>query len=1038
MNIAEVAIKHKVTSFMFILVLSIAGYICYYKLGWLEDPEYTIKDAIISVQYPGATAEEVEQETADPMENAIQQLKQLKYLNYSISYPGYCIIDATIQDKYDAKTLPAVWQQLRNKVNDNKGKLPPGATSVNVNDDFGDVYGVLYSLVGRGYTWRELKDYADFLRKELLRVDGVAKVIFWGLQQEAIFIEISRSRLSEMGLSPSVVTSALSSQNLVKPSGQVLVGDDYVWIFPSGTYTDYTAIAEQLIRIPGSKTVFRLKDVATISKSYVTPPQNVMRYSNAESDSPKVKPYHGEPGIGIGISAKPDANVVNMGRAIKDKLAELEGERPYGLELKTITFQGDAVDAAVKNFVNNLIMAVVIVVVVLLIFMGLRSGILIGVLLMLIVAATFVCMYLQDITLQRISLGALIIALGMLVDNGIVIADGMLVNMKRGMNKIASANQIVNQTALPLLGGTVVGILAFSAIGLSPDSTGEYCGSLFWVILYSMLWSWIMAITVVPLLGNLYFKDEDDNGDKGDPYDTTFYRAYKKTLAMLLRFRWITVIILVGALLLAWAGFNTVERSFFPESSSPRFYVDFWSPQGQDIRAVDKQITEIANYLTGIDDKTGKKRYPRVKYVSTYAGAGAPRFTLTYSAEQQNSSYGFIMIEVDALDKDIENRLFPELQNWMNNRFPSALCMVQKFKMGASYPATIEARFMGPDAQVLRKLANQAIEIMNKDPDTRFVRNDWRQREKVVRPLFSEERARYAGVSREDLCDALQNNFIGTNIGLYREKNNLIPIYSRPTINDRNCVNDLYYATVWSDAASRYVPIQQIVTGFRTEWEDTIIRRRYGKRCITAQCEPDADITGPDLFERISPKVEAIPLPEGYTLEWGGQKESSTRANEGLMKTLPVSALLMGMIVVMLYNSMKQAIVIFLNIPLAMIGVTCGLMMTGVPYGFMAMLGFLSLSGMMIKNAIVLVDQIDQEKSTGKNLFDAILDSGASRVRPVALGAATTVMGMLPLIVDPFFNGMAVTICFGLSFATVLTLLICPVFYAIFFRCKNK
>lgn len=1035
MNIAEEAINRRTTMLVLLLVLSVGGYICYYKLGWLEDPEYTIKDAIITVQYPGASAVEVEQEVADPMEDAIQELKQLKHLNYSVSSPGLCIIDATIQDKYDKKTLPGVWQQLRDKVSDNISSLPPGAGTPNVNDDFGDVYGILFGLTAQGYTWREMKDYADFLRKEILQVDGVAKVIYWGQQQEAVFLEFSRSRLSEMNISPQMIVSSISSQNLVRPSGQVLVGSDYIRIYPSGEFRDFAAIAEELVVDPASGRSFRIGDFATVRREYTTPPVNVMRYTRAPDPAAGCEGYAGEPALGIGISPRPDANVVDMGRALKKRLAELDSQRPYGMELQTIVFQGDAVAAAVQNFVFNLIMAVVIVVAVLLIFMGLRSGLLIGLLLMLIVAATFVCMYLHDITLQRISLGALIIALGMLVDNGIVIADGMLVNLKKGMTRIAAANQIVNQTTLPLLGGTLVGILAFSAIGLSPDSTGEYCGSLFWVICYSMLWSWLMAITVVPLFGNMVYK-EDVGGEHKDPYDTPFYRFYRRVLQGLIRYRWATVAFLLLGLGSASYGFRYVNQSFFPESDQPRFYIDFWTPQGTDIRYVDREIARVAQYLTGVDEKTGQKRFPQVRFVSTWAGSGAPRFTLTYSAEQHNNSYGYIMVELDKMDDTVPSEVFPQVQQYLDESYPGVLAMVQKFKMGASYPATIEARFFGADAQVLRSLADQALSIMNSEEQARYARMDWRQRQKVVRPLFSEDRARYAGVSREDLCDALQLNFVGTQVGLYRESNNLIPILARPQASERTEIDNLYYATVWSNIAGRYLPVQQVVTGFSTDWEDVLVRRRYGKRCLTVQCEPVQGITGPTLFATLREKIENIALPEGYTLEWGGQEESSSNANDGLKATLPVSFLVMGLIVLLLYDAIRQSVVIFLNVPLAVIGVTIGLLVTGVPFGFMALLGFLSLSGMMIKNAIVLVDQIDQDRASGKELMRAIVDSGVSRVRPVALGAATTVLGMLPLIVDPFFSGMAVTICFGLTFATALTLLICPVFYAIFFRAR--
>ena len=1037
MNIAESAVKRAVTTVLFILVLSGVGYISYWKLGWLEDPVYTIKDAMIYTQYPGATAYEVEQEVTNTLEDAVQELKELKRIPKSISLPGLSIIDAQIQDKFSGYRLKQIWDQLRHKIRDNQGQLPPGCQEPVINDDFGDVYGVMYAILGEGYTWREMKDYADYLRKRLLRVPGVAKVTYWGTQQEAIYLEISRAKLTELNYSPEKLIQAVTDQNLVTQSGQVMVDTDYVWIFPTGEYTSVESIADLMIRDETSGTNFRIGDVATVKRGYVEPSAAMMSFSGHEDNDS----YVGTSCMGLCIAPRDDANVVNMGEAIKKELKSLESIRPIGMEMRPIVFQGDAVKQSINNFIVNLGESVAIVILVLLVFMGLRSGMIIGALLLFIVAATFVCMYIQEITLQRISLGALIIALGMLVDNGIVIADGMLINIQRGMDKIKAAGTIVKQTTLPLLAGTVVGILAFSAIGLSPDSTGEYCGSLFWVIFYSMLWSWVMAITVVPLLGYWIFKGNVNAGKGGkekDPYDTVFYRFYRKILAGLLHYRWLVLLVMVGLLALAGYGFNFVKRSFFPESDSPRVYIDFWEPQGTDIRVVDKHIKEVATYLTGIDEKTGKKRFSDIRYVSTYAGSGAPRFTLTYSPQTANTSYGFILVELKELNQEVIDHLGPAINKYLTDNYPNVMASVMKFKMGASYDSTIEARFFGEDADVLRNLTQQATAIMHKIPQARSIQNNWRTREKVSKPVFSEARARFAGITRNEMANALQMTFVGQNAGLYREKNNLIPIIARPTLEDRDSIDDMYFTTIWSNQANRNVPIQQIVSGFETEWQDTLIYRRYGMRCMTAQCEPIDGVTGPDLLAQMKSDVEAIKLPPNYSLEWGGQYESSNEANAGLMKTLPISFLLMGMIVVILYDAVKQALVIYLTVPLAMIGVTVGLLVTHIPFGFMSLLGFLSLSGMMIKNAIVLVDQIDQDRAAGKTIYQAILDSGVSRVRPVALGASTTVMGMIPLLTDPFFQGMAVTIVFGLSFATVLTLLICPVIYAVFFNAKRS
>ncbi len=686
-----------------------------------------------------------------------------------------------------------------------------------------------------------------------------------------------------------------------------------------------------------------------------------------------------------------------------------------------ISLQSRAVTTAINGFIVSLLEAVAIVVAVLLLFMGLRSGLLIGFILLLTIVATFVLMAPMHVALERISLGALIIALGMLVDNAIVVVDGMLVRIQQGQDGREAARDVVAQTALPLLGATVVAIMAFAAIGTSNDSTGEFCRSLYQVVLASLGLSWITAVTVTPLLGVLFLKPPAAGSAAADPYGGGFYGAYRRFLAACLRFRWLATALVLGLFAISLWGFGFVDRSFFPDSTRPQFMVDVWLPQGTHIEHTSEQAGGVEQYLKGLDGVT---------HVTTLVGAGAMRFLLTYAPEKANSAYAQFLVDVD--DYTRVAALIPEIERHIAGNFPEISVYARRFIMGPGDGGKIQARFSGPDPDVLRSLAAKTERILY-DNGGKAIRTDWRQRVKVIRPRLAEEEANLAGITRPDVANVLRQGFEGQTVGVYREKDKLLPIVVRAPEPQRSDVDSIRDLQIWSPAAQRMIPLRQVVAGFETVFEDPIIMRLNRKRTITVHADP-ATGSASRLLDRVRPQIEALPLPPGYQLEWWGEYRGSQRAQAALSASLPFFLVAMVLIVITLFNNLRQPAIIWMCVPLALIGVTAGLLLTAQPFGFMALLGFLSLSGMLIKNAIVLIDEINAQLAQGKAPYDAIVESAVSRLRPVAMAASTTALGMIPLLVDAFFVAMAVTIIAGLMFATLLTMVFVPVLYAIFYR----
>ena len=1048
MNIAELSIKKSVITWTMTVLFLIVGYFSYQNLPRLEDPEFAIKEAVVLTLYPGASAEEVEKEVTEKIEKAVQELGQLKRVE-SYSSRGQSKIKVVIKDEYDIYKLPQVWDELRRKVNDYQKELPPGAGPSIVYDDFGDVYGVYLALYGDGYTMAELKKVAELLKREVTTVTDVKKVVFFGVQKEAIYVEISKSKAAAIGITLPEIFEALRAKNLAYDAGRIKIGSEYMPIYPSGVYKSEKDFGDLLISSKGGKLIY-LKDIAAIRRDYKDPPREILR-------------VNGKPAIGIAISTVLGGNVVTMGQALEKRLHELMPQIPYGMDIRVISNQAESVVKAINGFVVNLLEAVAIVVVVLMIFMGLRSGLIIGFILTLTIAATFVVMDYYQITLERVSLGALIIALGMLVDNAIVVVDGMKVRMERGMDGLRAAKEVVGQNGVPLLGATAVAILAFASIGGMTSNVGEFCRSLYYVILISLSLSWLTAVTSTPLVTKTFLKikppdTRDDNS--ADPYKGKFYQLYRNALMTAIRFRWVTMGVVAGMFALALFGFGFLDTLFFPTSTRPQFLVEVQFREGIHIKENEKKVAQIEAYLKEIDGVTD---------IASAIGAGHPRFLVTYDVPLDAANqYSVVLVSVT--EYKVIDQILQKVQYDLEALFPDATINIKKFSIGPGSGGKIQLRINGSDPAILREMSETAKTIIAADPDSKAIRDEWGAKVKTVRPILAEDRARRLGIDRELVSVALHTAYSGTLTGVYREGIELIPIYTRVPENERNTVEDMLDIPLITPITLEKVPALQVINDLRTENEDARIAR-YNRRSMI-KVHADARLGLPsEVLGRVKPKIEKalgvdvgaylgknfgpddqhtagtipvkyddiIPLKDkpGYFIAWSGEAADSADATTQLMESIPVYFGMMILVVIFLFNAFRQTLIIWLTVPLAIIGVTAGLLIFNQPFGFMALLGMMSLSGMLIKNAIVLIEQIDLEIRQGKNRFDAVIDSGVNRMRPVGMAALTTIMGMIPLLQDGFFIAMAVTIMFGLGFATLLTLIFVPVLYTVFFKIQE-
>jgi multidrug efflux pump subunit AcrB len=1021
MNPGVLSVRNNRIIFVAMAFVLVGGFVAYQQMGRLEDPEFTIKTALIITPYPGASAEEVAQEVTNPIESACQQLGQLNRVE-SESSRGRSLVTAFIQDRYHREAIPQVWDELRRKIADVQSQLPPLVRGQSiVVDDFGDVFGIFLAITGEGYSQPELRRYTEFLRRELLLAPGVKSVALFAAQQEVVFLEISRQRLAQLGINEEQIYAKLQARNVAADGGRIRVGCEHIAIDPTGEFQSADEMLEMVIGSDRTGRQLFLKDVATLHRDDQDPPRRMLRYD-------------GKPAIGLGISTVQGGNVVALGQTVRKKLDELKQYQPIGIDIGEINFQPEAVSAATREFMFNLGKAVSVVFIVLLFAMGRKTGLIIGLVLLLTILATFLCMYIKgDILMERISLGALIIALCMLTDNAIIIIEGAKVGIEAGENKLDVVRDVVAQNQWPLFGATAIGVIAFAAIGLSEDSTGEYCNSLFWVILIALSLSWVSSVTVTPLLSYLSFRPHDGGtAGTGDPYGGWFFRVYRQLLVQALRFRWAVVAALIVGLVAALYGFTKVDQSFFPPATRPQFMVDAFLPAGTHIRESEAFAGAVQMYL---------QAQPGVTHVTSFIGGGGLRFLLVYSPENENRAFVQFLVDVD--DPKKIDEVLAGIQKHLDEQHPNANAVAKKFLLGPGDGGRVQARFQGPDSAKLREIADQVKRVYDEDGGAVCVRSNWRDREKAIRPGLLELQGRRNGITRVEVAQALGNSFEGRVVGFYREpggagagvypqETRLLPIVVRPPLAERDDVHAIHSGQIWSPVAGRMIPLGQVTSGAEVVWEDPVVMRRDRFPTLTVHADPRYGLPS-QLFNRVRSKIEQIELPPGYSLEWGGEYENSRDARAALAKSLPYVLAIMVFIVVCLFNSIRTTLLIWLVMPLMLIGVSAGLLLTGKPFGFMALLGVLSLGGELIKMQIVVLSKVLSEIDKGTPPYQALLTGGVSKARPVCMVVFTTVLGMIPLLTDAFFGAMAVCIMFGLTFAAFLCLVVTPVMYAIFF-----
>ena len=1004
MNLAQLSIRHPLYPWLIMLACLLGGLYGIDNVGRLEDPKFPVKQAYVITAYPGASAAETEEEITDPIEAAIQQLPYIKHLT-SKSLPGRSEIEVEIQEQYGGEEIQQIWDELRRRVAEASVRLPSSASTPIVEDDFGDVYGILYAVTATGYSEAEIHDMARTLESGLNDVRHVAKVETSGVPSEALFVELDHARLVTLGLPTNDLFAAIGAENQVMPPSSVAYAGRRLRLAHSKAYNSVAAVGDIRIGRPGTREFVRLADVATISRGPTEEPREIIRHQGARVFT-------------VGVSVVDDENVVKVGAAVDERMRELANRLPIGVRFDAIYAQHQVVQEALDAFQVNLGLSIVTVVAALCLFMGWRAGMVVGSVLVLTVLGTLAFMWLLGIELQRISLGALMIAMGMLVDNAIVIAEGMVTGVQRGLVPEEAAAQSVRRTQFPLLGATVIGIAAFGPIGLADDNAGHFLRSLFQVIAISLLLSWVLAVTVGPLLGTYLLKPKKSATDI-NLYRGWGYAPYRKLLGFSLRHAWFTTLVLIAITASCLAGFGFVKQGFFPTTNSPLLFVDLRLPQGTDIRATAAEVERLEPLLRNDEE---------VLVVTSFIGRGSTRFGATLRPEQPDTAYAQLVLRV----KDIQqiNQTRDRLAQLLQNASVDAEVAVRRSEFTPSGTSKIEARFSGPDTHTLRALADDALDIYLKH-DLIDRKTNWRQRQISLAPRFDESRARQVGISRTDLAQAVAFTTTGIAIGVYRDADKLLSIVARAPRTELRDITALGDRQIYSAAQQAYVPVSQVISGIDVVAEDSLIHRRARTRTIAALANPPVDHNATRVFEEIRGAVEAIELPPGYQLEWGGEYEANLEANATLSSKIPIALALMLLITIAMFGRLKQPIVIWLTVPMIICGVVVSLLATDLSFTFPSFLGFLSLSGMLIKNCIVLVDEIDKRLLEGDWTLETVTAAAVSRLRPVLLAAGTTIAGMAPLLRDAFFLEMAVCIMGGLAFATLLTLIAAPVFYRI-------
>ena len=1035
-NLSEWALAHRSVVLYLMIVLALMGGLAYTQLGQSEDPPFTFKVMVVRTNWPGATARDVEQQVTDRIERKLQELP-IEWVR-SYSKPGESLVFVSFRDSLPAKTIPELKYQARKKVGDIRNTLPQGIQGPFFNDEFGDTYTNVYAITGDGFGYRELDDFADRIRAELLRVPGVAKVDKIAAQEEKVYIELSNSKLATLGVEPAQILQSLAAQNAVVAAGAFETATDRIHVRASGTFDSIDAIRDFSIR--ANDRIFRLGDIADIRRGYVDPPQQQMR-------------WHGREALGLGVTMAEGGDVLELGQRLKQSVGEIVEGLPVGVEIHPVADMPKAVQRSVNEFVRSLIEAVAIVLAVSLISLGLRTGLVVAISIPLVLASTFLLMQVAGIGLHKISLGALILSLGLLVDDAIIAVEMMVIKMEQGFDRFRAASFAYTSTAFPMLTGTLVTVAGFLPIAMAQSSTGEYTRSLFQVSAIALVVSWFVAVIVIPYLGYRLLPDFSRqrpsvswsrrmwarmrrlpppapaptvHGSGRDVYDTPFYRRLRHFIDACVAHRWIVIGVTLAIFAGALALFRLVPQQFFPSSSRPELIVDLRLAEGSSFHATMAEAQRMERVLA--ED-------PGIESFVAYVGAGSPRFYLPLDQQLQQANFAqFVLVTKNNQERErVRDRLIARF----DADFPASRGRVSRLENGPPVGFPVQFRVSGDDIAKVRDIARDVREVIERDPQVANVQFDWDEPSKVIRLQVDQNRARVLGISSQELAQFLNNAVSGITVTQFRERDELIDVVLRGAPAERVHLSFLRDLAIPS-RNGKAVPVTQIAD-IRYGLEEGIVWRRNRQPTITVRADVVGDAQGPDVTKRISPHLDALraQLPLGYRIEIGGAIEDSARGQKSIAAGVPVLVLTVLTLLMFQLRSLSRTAMVVLTAPLGLIGVTLGLLVFRMPFGFVAMLGTIALSGIIMRNSVILVDQIEHDRAGGESPWTAVIGATVRRFRPIVLTAAAAILAMIPLTRSDFFGPMAVAMMGGIFVATLLTLVFLPALYAAWFRVRR-
>ena len=1033
MKLTELAFKNKALLYFLLIAIVVSGIWAFAKMSKLEDPEIKVKQAMVITKYPGASAHEVELEVTDVLEKEIQSMGDVEQVT-SRSLANYSEITIRLNAATPDETVEQKWDLLRRKVNNAKSKLPSEAFDPVVMDDFGDVYGMFYALTSDGYTYEEMNRYAKLIKNEILAIENVRKVQINGNRKSAINIYISENKMAKLGVHPAELLLTLRSQNQKVYPGNFDAGTEKIRIAVNDQLKTIEDI-ENLIIQGHEQDQLKLKDIANVKKELISPYGRTMR-------------RNGKPALGISISMESGGNIIELGEKVELTLRDLQSRIPAGIEIEKVFFQPEKVESSINQFLINLIESVAIVIIVLMFTMGLRSGLLIGSGLILAILASFPILLMAGGTLQRVSLASFIVAMGMLVDNSIVVVDGILVNLQQKMDRKKALVNTPNKTAMPLLGATLMAIFAFLPVFLSPDTAGTYTRDLFIVLAVSLLFSWILSITQIPVFSEKFLKIKKNQANE-IPHNKKIHHIFRAVLNWSMKNRTITILVAIVLLVSSLYSFRFLKRAFFPDFVYNQVYIEYKLPEGSSTEQVDADLFVIEQDLLARDEITN---------VTSSLSMTPSRYNLVRRIAKPSASYGELI--VDFTDYETLLKVKPAIKTYFAENNPSAEVRINHYNLIVLTDYLVEVQYTGPDPAVLKDLSSQAQTIMRNSPKTGIVRDNWEPKTKQIVADYSQPLARRVGVSRSDISNSILASTDGLPIGNFHQGDETFPMKLRTVASDGSKIGNIKDIPVWSLGLPN-IPISQIMQGevtleelkgsligsiplsqvtkeVRTEWSEPVIQRFNGERSILAQCDPGPGYRADEVRNEIIEEIESIKLPQGYKMEWRGEYYNQEHAMKYIKMFLPVALILMVTMLIAMFKDFRKPFVILLCIPFAVIGMVFGMLLTGKLFGFVSIVGAIGLMGMMIKNGVVLIDEIETEIKTGLSPYQAIVESSVARLRPVMMASLTTILGMIPLLNDPMFGSMAVTIMGGLFVGTIITLVFLPVLYAIFFNIKPK